>query len=205
MARINPAKREMTVKIVYYGPGLSGKTTNLLYLHDAYPADVRGTLVNLDTETERTLFFDYFPANLGSIAGYRLKADFFTVPGQSFYNATRKAVLDGADGIVFVADSMSSREEANAVCLQNLKDNLAATGRDLGNIPHVFQWNKRDIPGALSERILARMLNPEGRPAWGAVATSGEGVWETQKGILAVVLADLKAQATQGRARVGSA
>lgn len=199
MARINTAKRVMTVKIVYYGPGLSGKTTNLLHLHQAYPQAERGDLVKLDTETERTLFFDYFPANLGSIGGFRLKADFFTVPGQSFYNATRKVVLEGADGLVFVADSHPNREDANVVTLQNMKDNLAAFGRNIDDLPLVFQWNKQDIKGALTPELLRRLLNPGGAPAFSANALDGTGVWETQDAILKLVLADIKAKAARGR------
>ncbi len=200
MARINAAKRQMTVKVVYYGPGLSGKTTNLLCLHAAYPSALRGELVKLDTETERTLFFDYFPAELGEIAGYRLKADLFTVPGQSFYNATRRAVLESVDGIVFVADSLPEREEANVVALENLRDNLERMGRTLETIPLVFQWNKRDVPGATPERRLQKLLNPSGRPAVAAMAAQGTGVWETQSAILKDVLDDLRARARQGRA-----
>ncbi len=202
MARINPAKKLMSVKIVYYGPGLSGKTTNLLQLHQNYPDAQRGELVKLDTETERTLFFDYFPADLGTIGGYRLKADFFTVPGQSFYNATRKAVLDSADGIVFVADSTPDREEANLSTLDNMKENLASMGRSLADIPTVFQWNKRDVPGALPEKLLQRQLNAAGHPAVPAVAATGVGVWETQALILKAVLADLRSRSREGRASV---
>jgi len=195
MARINPAKRLLTVKLVYYGPGLCGKTTNLTHIHNAYPSAERGDLVTLDTETERTLFFDYFPANLGTIGGYKLKADFFTVPGQSFYNATRKAVLDSVDGIVFVADSLPQREDANITSLDNLKRNLEESGRKLEDIPHVYQWNKRDAPGAISEAFLNRTLNAEGAPAVPAVAINGEGVWETQAAILKLVLDDIRSRA----------
>lgn len=202
MARINPAKKLMSVKVVYYGPGLCGKTTNLLHLHNNYPDAQRGELVKLDTETERTLFFDYFPADLGTVGGYRLKADFFTVPGQSFYNATRKAVLDAADGVVFVADSSPDREEANIATLENMKENLASMGRSLHEIPLVFQWNKRDVPGALSEKLLQRQLNPDGLPAVPAIASTGVGVWETQALILKAVLADLRARAREGRVSV---
>lgn len=201
MARINPGKRLMTVKVVYYGPGLCGKTTNLLYLHEAYPERQRGPLVKLDTETERTLFFDYFPASLGSVAGYALKADFFTVPGQSFYNSTRKAVLDGADGIVFVADSSPDREEANLDALDNMRENLAAYGRAHAEIPLVFQWNKRDVAGALPVALLEKQLNPGGEPCHEAVAVRGKGVWETQQEILRLVLEDLRSRAREGRLR----
>lgn len=201
MARINPSKRLMTVKVVYYGPGLCGKTTNLLHLHESYPEGQRGPLVKLDTETERTLFFDYFPADLGSVAGYALKADFFTVPGQSFYNSTRRAVLDGADGIVFVADSARDREEANLEAYDNMVENLVAYGRKLEEIPLVYQWNKRDLPQVLSVDLLNRQLNKRNLPAFEAVATHGRGVWETQSEILKAVLEDLKSRAREGRLR----
>lgn len=202
MARINPAKRIMTVKVVYYGPGLCGKTTNLMRLHESYEEADRGAMVKLDTETERTLFFDYFPAELGKIGGYRLKADFFTVPGQSFYNATRKAVLEGADGIVFVADSSPSREDANAVTLDNMKANLTSMGRTLADIPLVFQWNKRDVKGALSTKMLEKMLNPAQAPSVEAVALTGEGVKQTQELILEAVLKDLRTRAQRQRRQV---
>lgn len=201
MARVHHQKRLLTLKIVYYGPGLSGKTTNLLKLHDAYPTDERGDMLRLDTETERTLFFDYFPANLGSIGGFKLKAEFFTVPGQSFYNATRKAVLEGADGIVFVADSAEEREEANLLTLDNMNANLAEMNRTLSDIPHVFQWNKRDTKNPLSTRILNRQLNKFDAPAFEAVAFESVGVWETQTAILERVLADLRGRAQSGRNR----
>lgn len=200
MARVHHASGLLTVKIVYYGPGLSGKTTNLQWLHEAYPPDTRGDLVKLDTESERTLFFDYFPASLGRIGRYRVKANFFTVPGQSFYNATRRTVIAGADGIVFVADSRASREEANLVSLANLEANMSATGRGIDRVPLVFQWNKRDAPDAVPEKLLQRMLNPHGRPAFGAVAMRGEGVWDTQAAILQQVMQMLRTQASRSAA-----
>jgi hypothetical protein len=149
----------ITLKVVYYGAGLCGKTTNLLELHKVYPREARGDLVQLDTETERTLFFDYFPAELGTISGYRLKAEFYTVPGQSFYNATRRVVLNGADGLVFVVDSSAAREEANLVAWKNLLENLATYGRTLDSVPVVLQWNKRDVKDALPVRTLERLVN----------------------------------------------
>lgn len=192
MARVHHASGLLTVKIVYYGPGLSGKTTNLQWLHESYPPDTRGDLVMLDTETERTLFFDYFPASLGRIGRYRVKANFFTVPGQSFYNATRRTILTGADGLVFVADSSAAREEANLVSLENLRTNLTASGRDLARMPLVFQWNKRDLPDAMPVKLLQRMLNRHGRPAFPAVASQGEGVWDAQAAILQQVMQKLR-------------
>lgn len=199
MAKINLSERTISVKVVYYGPGLCGKTTNLVHLHRVYPEAQRGQLVKLDTETERTLFFDYFPANLGSISGFKLKAHFFTVPGQSFYNATRRAVVDSADGIVFVADSTPTREEANVLSLENLKENLGFQGKKLDDIPLVYQWNKRDAPKALSERLLQRQLNPLGRPAVAAVAIDGTGVWDTQALILKALLEDIRQKSKEGR------
>lgn len=199
MARLSRIDRTLTVKVVYYGPGLCGKTTNLVQLHGAYPDEVRGKVVKLDTETERTLFFDYFPADLGQVGGYRLKAEFYTVPGQSFYNATRKAVLEGVDGLVFVADSSLDREEANLVSMQNLRDNLAAMGAELDELPLVLQWNKRDLPRTISVKVLERQLNPRGLPSMEAVATTGEGVWETQEAVLQGVLTSLRQRARRRR------
>ena len=189
--RVNQIRRELCLKIVYYGPGLSGKTTNLIRLHQTYPQHQRGDLVQLDTETERTLFFDYFPLSMGNIGGYRVKVDFFTVPGQSFYNATRRAVLEGVDGIVFVADSTPEREEANLISREDMLRNLDLTRRKLADVPHVYQWNKRDARGALKETMLQRQLNPEGAPA---VAATSEmvGVWETQGLILRQVFENLR-------------
>lgn len=190
--RVNQLRRELCLKIVYYGPGLSGKTTNLVRLHQTYPHHQRGDLVQLDTETERTLFFDYFPLSMGNIGGFRVKVDFFTVPGQSFYNATRRAVLEGVDGIVFVADSHPDREEANLSSRDDMLRNLEVTHRKLTDIPHVYQWNKRDAPGALKESLLQRQLNPEGAPAIPATAVHGVGVWETQGLILRQVFESLR-------------
>ncbi len=202
MARLSRQKRVLTVKIVYYGPGLSGKTTNLVRLHSEYPEEVRGGVVKLDTETERTLFFDYFPADLGQVGGYQLKAAFYTVPGQSFYNVTRKAVLDGVDGLVFVADSDPRREEANLVSLANLRENLSDINLSLDDLPLVFQWNKRDHPRALSTKLLSRQLNKAGRPEVDAVASEGIGVWKTQELVLQGVLQKLRSQAKRRRRRV---
>ena len=190
--RVNQIRRELCLKIVYYGPGPSGKTTNLIRLHQTYPQHQRGDLVQLDTETERTLFFDYFPLSMGNIGGYRVKVDFFTVPGQSFYNATRRAVLEGVDGIVFVADSTPEREEANLISREDMLRNLDLTRRKLADVPHVYQWNKRDARGALKETMLQRQLNPEGAPAVAATAIDGVGVWETQGLILRQVFENLR-------------
>lgn len=190
--RINRAAREISLKVVYYGPGLGGKTTNLVRLHASCSAEQRGELIRLDTETERTLFFDYFPLAFGTIGGHRVKIDFFTVPGQSFYRNTRQAVLEGVDGLVFVADSQPDREEANLVSREDLVGSLAARGRTLADVPHVYQWNKRDVHRATPVRVLERALNPEGAPALEAIATSGVGVWETQAQIVRLVLLGLR-------------
>lgn len=190
--RVNQTRRELCLKIVYYGPGLSGKTTNLIRLHQTYPQHQRGDLVQLDTESERTLFFDYFPLSIGNIGGYRVKVDFFTVPGQSFYQATRRAVLEGVDGIVFVADSTPDREEANLISRDDMLRNLDLTRRKLADVPHVYQWNKRDARGALKETMLERQLNPEGAPSVLATAIDGVGVWETQGLILRQVFENLR-------------
>ncbi|MCB9761490.1 MAG: gliding-motility protein MglA [Alphaproteobacteria bacterium] len=201
MPYIVPASKTLRLKIVYYGPGLSGKTTNLVQLYEGIPADVRGKLIQLDTETERTLFFDYFPLNLGRLGSYRIKIDFFTVPGQSFYNATRRTVLEGVDGLVFVADSAPRREHANTVALRNLKSNLETLGTDFDQIPLVFQWNKRDAPGALPVELLERVLNPDGRPSVNAVALRGEGVRETQNLIVKSVLQRIRFLSQRGPGR----
>lgn len=186
--RLNHARREITLKIVYYGPGLSGKTTNLAWLHQVYPQEQRGELVQFETETERTLFFDYFPVALAPVNGFRVRLDFFTVPGQSFYRATRQAVLNGADGIVFVADSSPAREDANLLSREDMVRTLAGRGTRLADVPHVYQWNKRDVAGAVPEARLERQLNPEGARSFCATAASGEGVWETQQGLIQEVL-----------------
>lgn len=195
--RVNVAKRVMTLKVVYYGPGLSGKTTNLTQLHARVNASNRGALVQLDTETERTLFFDYFPVVLGTISGFRVKVDFFTVPGQSFYSATRRAVLESADGVVFVADSSESREEANQLSRQDMIESLASMGRPLDTVPHVYQWNKRDLPDALPVKLMERMYNPDKAPSIEASAAQGIGIMETQSLILNRVLETVRQSAAQ--------
>ena len=201
MARLNTEQRLLTLKIVYVGPGLSGKTTNLAKLHQEYPETARGDLVQLDTEKERTLFFDYFPAKLGQIGGYRLKADFFTVPGQAFYNETRRAVLEGVDGVVFVADSDPERMDANYVALDNLAFNLASFDRRLPEISLVFQWNKQDLAHAVPPEQLSAALNQQRVPEFPGIAVRGEGVWECQEAILRLVVERLRSKVAGGRAR----
>lgn len=195
--RINRAAKLICLKIVYYGPGLGGKTTNLVRLHAGYSAEQRGDLVKLDTETERTLFFDYFPLAFGSFGGHRVKIDFFTVPGQSFYQATRQAVLEGVDGVVFVADSHPDREDANLISHEDLARSLEARGRSLRTVPHVYQWNKRDLKNAVPVSVLERSLNPGRAPSVEAIATTGVGVWETQAQIVKGVLAALRTAPAQ--------
>jgi hypothetical protein len=160
MSMINYASREINCKIVYYGPGLGGKTTNLEYVYGKVAPNTRGKLISLATETERTLFFDFLPVDLGTIRGFRTRFHLYTVPGQVYYNASRKLILKGVDGVVFVADSQSDRAEANIESMQNLYDNMAAYGYDLTRMPFVIQYNKRDLPTAAPLSELQEMLNP---------------------------------------------
>lgn len=192
MAIINYAAREMTAKIVYYGPGLSGKTTSIQYIHSKISSTNKGKLVSLATETDRTLFFDFFPVDFGQIGGFKVKFNFYTVPGQVFYNTTRKLVLKGADGVVFVADSQEGMRDQNLESLQNLHENLRLHGLDPDTIPFVIQWNKRDIPGAMSVEQLRRDLNPRKVPDFETNAVSGDGVMEAMKAICKMVLEDLR-------------
>jgi signal recognition particle receptor subunit beta len=207
MASINSATKEIVCKIVYYGPGMSGKTTNLQFIHRGLPETNRGQLVSLDTRQERTLFFDFLPIDLGTIDGYQTKFQLYTVPGQVFYNATRKLVLRGVDGIVFVADSQLEKMAENAESLQNLHDNLREYGYSLAEMPHVFQYNKQDLPGALSLKDMDASLNPGGvAPSIGAVACQGVGVKDTLKIVASGVLDKLRHQianlaSSQQRAR----
>ena len=192
MAILNYAAREMTAKIVYYGPGLSGKTTTIQYIHSKISPKSKGKLVSLATETDRTLFFDFFPVEFGQIGGFKVKFNFYTVPGQVFYNTTRKLVLKGADGVVFVADSQPGMMEQNQESLDNLKENLKAHGIDWENVPFIIQYNKRDIPGAIAADEMRRTLNPKGLPDFETVATTGPGVMEAMKAICRLVLEDIQ-------------
>src|SRR6187401_3320647 len=160
MTFINYASREINCKIVYYGPGLCGKTTNLQYIFDSTAPQARGKLSSLATETDRTLFFDFMPLELGTIRGFRTRFHLYTVPGQVYYNASRKLILKGVDGVVFVADSQADRAEANIESMQNLYDNMAAYGYDITRMPFIVQYNKRDLPNAASLAELQEMLNP---------------------------------------------
>ncbi|MDO9080184.1 MAG: ADP-ribosylation factor-like protein, partial [Desulfuromonadales bacterium] len=176
MALINYAKREINAKIVYYGPGLCGKTTNIKYIHEKLRPETRGKLLSLATETDRTLFFDFLPVDLGEIKGYQTRFQLYTVPGQVFYNSTRKMVLKGADGIVFVADSQREMLQANQESLANLRENLAEQGQNIDDIPMVIQYNKRDLFNALPVEELDRTLNPRKLPTFSACAHDGSGV-----------------------------
>jgi signal recognition particle receptor subunit beta len=221
MSMINYASKEINCKIVYYGPGLGGKTTNLEIVYGKVTPDTRGKLISLATETERTLFFDFLPVDLGQIRGFKTRFHLYTVPGQVYYNASRKLILKGVDGIVFVADSQVERMEANQEAMQNLYDNMAEYGYDLTKLPFVIQYNKRDLPNAAPIKELQASMNPgwevtdpekqkvapdpnhpgenlidqlptgewiERAPYLEAVAVTGEGVFDTLKGISKLVL-----------------
>jgi len=192
MSFINYSAREINCKIVYYGPGLCGKTTNLQYIYNSTNPSARGKMISLATETERTLFFDFLPLNLGQIRGFNVRFHLYTVPGQVFYDASRKLILKGVDGIVFVADSQKERFDANIESFQNMIDNLREQGLDLKNIPYVIQYNKRDLPNAVPVEELRKALNKEGVPDFEAVASKGVGVFETLKAIAKLVLQRLR-------------
>jgi hypothetical protein len=192
MAFINYAAREINCKIVYYGPGLCGKTTNIQWIHHKTRADAKGKLISLATETDRTLFFDFMPIELGTIRGFRTRFHLYTVPGQVFYEASRKLILKGVDGVVFVADSQEVRRDANIDSVQNLKTNLQEHGYDPLTIPYVLQLNKRDLPMILPTEQLEKDLVYRDEPVIEAVATDGTGVFETLKGVIKQVLLDLK-------------
>lgn len=195
MTFINYVARELNCKIVYYGPGLGGKTTNLQYIYDITSAENKGKMVSLATETERTLFFDFLPIDLGQIRGLRTRFHLYTVPGQVFYDASRKLILRGVDGVVFVADSQEERLDANLESLTNLRQNLKEHGFDLMKLPYVLQLNKRDLGSAMPPGELTRMLLVKGEPVFEAVATRGEGVLETLKAVARQVLVELRKSA----------
>jgi len=191
MASINYAIREISVKIVYYGPGLSGKTTNLQVIHRKIPIDYRSDMVSLATETDRTLFFDFLPLDLGKIKGFSTKFQLYTVPGQVYYNATRKLVLRGVDGVVFVVDSAQDKMQENLESIQNLHDNLAEYGYQPGSVPIVLQYNKRDLPNALPVEVVDKTVNKFGYQWSEAVASQGKGVFESLKIIGKIVIDSL--------------
>ncbi len=191
MAFINYAAREINCKIVYYGPGLCGKTTNIQWIHDKTKAEAKGKLISLATESDRTLFFDFMPIELGMIRGFRTRFHLYTVPGQVFYEASRRLILKGVDGVVFVADSQEVRREANQDSVESLRQNLSDHGHDPETIPYVLQLNKRDLPVVLNSEDLKSDLAFRNEPVYEAVATDGTGVFETLKGIIKLVLMDL--------------
>ena len=191
MSMISYASREINCKLVYYGTGLGGKTTNLEFVYSRVNPDTRGKMISLATESDRTLFFDFLPIDLGAIRGFKTRFHLYTVPGQVYYNASRKLILKGVDGIIFVADSQEHREEANLEAMHNLYENLESYGYDLSAIPFVVQYNKRDLDDALSVEALRAQLNPGGVPDFEAVATDGQGVFETLKSVSKLVVKTL--------------
>ncbi len=194
MSFINYSSREINCKIVYYGPGLCGKTTNLQYIYNKTADDTKGKLISLSTETDRTLFFDFLPLSLGEIRGFKTRFHLYTVPGQVFYDASRKLILKGVDGVVFVADSQIERMEANMESLENLRINLAEQGYNLDKIPYVLQYNKRDLPNAVTMEEMRNALNPapDRIPEYAAVAPTGVGVFDTLKAVAKLVLTELR-------------
>ena len=198
MVQINFAQRSVNVKIVYYGPGMSGKTTNLEVVHQRAPDANRGDLTSISTDGDRTLFFDFMPLDLGTVAGMRTLFQLYTVPGQVYYNSTRKLVLQGVDGVIFIADSSASMMEENLESLKNLQENLQEYGKDLNSLPWVIQYNKRDLPDALPIEELEAKLNPGGVPYFEGVANTGQGVFPTLKSLAARVLESIHSSAGAG-------
>ena len=192
MSFINFAAREINCKIVYYGAGLGGKTTNLQWIFQKTAEQQKGKMISLATETDRTLFFDFLPLDLGSVRGFKTRIHLYTVPGQVFYDASRKLILRGVDGIVFVADSQEARLEANIESIRNLDKNLKDQGYDIATMPYVLQFNKRDLPTAMPADELYRRLNIKREPTFEGVATTGAGVFDTLKAVARQVLMDLK-------------
>ena len=192
MTFINYASREINCKIVYYGPGLCGKTTNLQYIFDSTAPQARGKLISLATETDRTLFFDFMPLELGTVRGFKTRFHLYTVPGQVFYDASHKLILKGVDGVVFVADSQEERMDANIESLYNLEENLQSQGYDLLKIPYVLQLNKRDLNNIVAAEDLAAELQRKGEPVVEAVASTGQGVFDTLKAVAKQVLTELR-------------
>ena len=192
MTFINYASREINCKIVYYGPGLCGKTTNLQHIFESTAPQSRGKLISLATETDRTLFFDFMPLELGTVRGFKTRFHLYTVPGQVFYDASRKLILKGVDGVLFVADSQEERMDANVESLYNLEENLQTQGYDLMKLPYVLQLNKRDLPNVIPVEELAAELRRKDEPVVEAVASSGAGVFDTLKAVAKQVLTELR-------------
>ncbi len=189
MSLVNYTTKEINLKIVYYGPGLGGKTTNLKFIYSKVGEKTKGKLLTLATELDRTLFFDFLPFDVGEIKGFRLRLHLYTVPGQVFYNASRRIILRGADGVIFVADSQKERREDNIDSFKNLADNLTHFNKNLDDIPYVLQYNKRDLPNIMSVDEMQSILNPENKiPYFEAVAIKGIGVFETLKKLVAMVI-----------------
>lgn len=188
MALINYATREINFKIVYYGPGLGGKTTNLRWIYGELDQNTKGKMITLATEMDRTLFFDFLPVDLGRVRGFQTRLRLYTVPGQVFYNATRRIILRGADGLIFVADSQRERREDNLDSLRNLKDNLATFDLRLPDVPYVMQYNKRDLPNLMTVAEMEELLNLNRVPYFESVATQGIGIFETLKEIAKTVI-----------------
>ncbi len=192
MSFINYSSREINCKIVFYGPGLCGKTTNLQWIYKKTNPDSKGKMISLATETERTLFFDFLPLALGEIRGFKTRFHLYTVPGQVFYDASRKLILKGVDGVVFVADSQIERMEANIESIENLRINLAEQGYDMDKVPFIIQYNKRDLPNVVPLEEMKRVLNPRGLPDFEACAVDGTGIFDTLKAIAKLVIMELK-------------
>ncbi len=192
MSFINYSSREINCKIVYYGPGLCGKTTNLQYIYRRTSPEQKGKLISLATETERTLFFDFLPLALGDIKGFKVRFHLYTVPGQVFYAASRKLILKGVDGVVFVADSQIERMDANIESLEDLRINLAEQGYELERLPFTMQYNKRDLPNIAPLEEMNSLLNPDGAPWFEAVAIRGTGVIDTLKSVGRDILRELR-------------
>ncbi len=191
MSLINYSSREINVKVVYYGPGLCGKTTNIQYIYDKVSPETKGKLITLATEMDRTLFFDFLPLELGKVKGFRTRFHLYTVPGQVYYDASRKLILRGVDGIIFVADSQRARYDANIESLYNLHENLSEYQLKLDDIPYAIQYNKRDMPDVIAVKDLEEELNPKHYPSFEAVAVKGVGVFDTLKAVAKSVLRNL--------------
>lgn len=192
MSFVNYHTKEINCKIVYYGPGMGGKTTNIQHVYKKTAGDTKGNMITLNTENERTLFFDFLPLELGEIRGFKTRFHLYTVPGQVFYEASRKLILRGVDGLIFVADSQLERMDDNRESFEGLKKNLVEQGYDFAKIPMVMQWNKRDLPNVAPLEDLERQFNPHKVPSFQASALQGEGVFETLKMISKLVLMNLK-------------
>lgn len=192
MVLFNAATKELTAKIVYYGPGLCGKTTNLQHIYDSLPGDGRGKMLSLATQTDRTLFFDFLPLDMGMVKGFKVRFHLYTVPGQVFYDASRKLILRGCDGVIFVADSQRARMEANIESIANLATNLKENGFDIRSMPYVLQLNKRDMPSAAPVTEMERLLRFRNEPMIEGVANQGTGVIETLKACARQILLELQ-------------